>query len=94
MTTPNVIDVSSVSTARALHTLLAHQLRFPDYYGHNWDAFWDCINDLVENQGANTLEISGLDALTRVLPREAKLFRECLVDIQRKYPAFKVQLKH
>lgn len=20
--------------------------KFPDYYGNNWDAFWDCITDL------------------------------------------------
>lgn len=33
---------------------------FPDYYGKNWSAFWDCLNrdcdiDFVKITGCNTV---------------------------------------
>lgn len=29
-----------------LLTALADALQFPDYFGQNWDAAWDCLTDL------------------------------------------------
>jgi RNAse (barnase) inhibitor barstar len=34
---------------------IAKALRFPDYFGHNWDAFYDCLLDLKHDDGAGTL---------------------------------------
>ena len=34
---------------------MAKALRFPDYFGHNWDAFYDCLLDLKHDEGAGTL---------------------------------------
>jgi RNAse (barnase) inhibitor barstar len=69
------IDVSTPTTAEELHTLLAKEFRFPDYYGQNWDAFDECSRDV---RVPETIEISGIDQLRTRLPREAKLLCQCL----------------
>ena len=34
---------------------IAKSLRFPDYFGHNWDAFYDCLIDLEHEKGEGIL---------------------------------------
>jgi len=36
-----------IRTKEALFDELAQRLRFPDYFGANWDALWECIRDLA-----------------------------------------------
>ena len=70
------IDVSSVRTAQELHDLLRSALGFPDYYGNNWDAFNECISDLAIDL-PKQVRVRGMTSLSRRLPREAALFRQC-----------------
>ena len=37
---------AGIKTKEALLDELYRRLRFPDYFGHNWDALEDCIRDL------------------------------------------------
>jgi hypothetical protein len=37
---------STVTTKGLLFELYSKSLKFPDYFGSNWDAFEECINDL------------------------------------------------
>jgi RNAse (barnase) inhibitor barstar len=73
------IDVSLVATARQLHELLAQRLGFPDYYGHNWDAFDECIRDVT---GPLVVRVTGFPGLRLRLPREAKLWLDCAGDLK------------
>jgi RNAse (barnase) inhibitor barstar len=69
------IDVAGVTNREELHALLAEAFAFPDYYGHNWDAFDECIRDVVLPP---RIHIRGVDALHAQLPREADLLRQCV----------------
>ncbi len=35
-----------IGNKEKLFDILEKSLKFPDYFGHNWDALWDLFNDL------------------------------------------------
>ncbi|KUN76674.1 barstar family protein [Streptomyces griseoruber] len=70
------IDVGGVADEYMLHLLLKRELRFPDFYGMNWDAFWDSITGLV--QIPDHLRFPGWDQLVVVVPRGATKLQEAL----------------
>lgn len=37
------LDGAAMTTVALLHRQLQERLRFPDYYGANLDALWDCL---------------------------------------------------
>ncbi len=41
------LDGTRMTSREAAHDELAAAFGFPDYYGHNWDAFTDCLGDFV-----------------------------------------------
>jgi len=43
-----LIDGAAIETREQLHDALSRQLSFPDYYGRNLDALFDCLTDLAE----------------------------------------------
>jgi hypothetical protein len=40
------IDGSIITSKSTFLQQFAQVMQFPDYFGHNWDAFWDCLTDL------------------------------------------------
>ena len=43
-----VVDLDNVRDEPSFHTRIAAALEFPEHYGANLDALWDCLTDLVE----------------------------------------------
>lgn len=41
------ISLNTINTIDELHLEFKNKLSFPDFYGMNWDAFWDAITGLV-----------------------------------------------
>ena len=56
-----ILDFTNVKTLVDIHVILDKEFDFPDYYGANWDAFWDCITDVIISHKRLNLEIIGLD---------------------------------
>jgi ribonuclease inhibitor len=79
------IELTGVRNSRELHKRLMTALRFPDFYGQNWDAFWDAITGLVEMP--LHLRLKGWPELERLLPREAEILRQSLTQAQAMYPS-------
>ena len=55
------LDFSNVSHFLEIHAILRKELDFPDYYGCNLDALWDCLTDMVGRP--IHIEIIGLEAV-------------------------------
>lgn len=70
-----VVSVREVRSETALHQLLAEWLTLPDYYGHNWDTFEECVHDEDLELPAEVI-IQGWDELNCRLPDDAKILRD------------------
>lgn len=44
---PYQLDFRHVQTYGEVHKIIRVAMDFPDYYGENWDAFWDCLTDMT-----------------------------------------------
>ncbi|MBB6671556.1 barstar family protein [Cohnella nanjingensis] len=86
------LSVGGIRSADELHALLKRELDFPDYYGMNWDAFWDAITGLVELPEELVLE--GWSRLSQALPNDAKLLRELLERRNAEFPAWKCEIRY
>jgi RNAse (barnase) inhibitor barstar len=49
------VALTSARDKNAFLNAVAKVLDFPDYSGHNWDAFYDCLLELEHGKGEGTL---------------------------------------
>ncbi|MGH3620822.1 MAG: barstar family protein [Sciscionella sp.] len=67
---PHVVDGSTVSTKDGAMTAIADALSFPDYFGRNLDALYDCLRDLSWlPAGEHVLILSSPQVLRSADPR-------------------------
>ena len=58
-------------TASNLFGEFARALAFPEYFGHNWDAFYDCLADLSEHhRGGLVIVFDDLSGFARAEAEE------------------------
>ena len=73
---PYIIDFTGVKYYLQIHEIIKEALDFPDYYGKNWDAFWDCITDMAGE--TVHIERRGFDILEDKFPDTAQKFIKIL----------------
>ena len=79
-----ILDFSGVKTWIDIHAIIEKEFDFPDYYGANWDAFWDCITDLIDLDGLN-IEIIGLDKIYSEFKEDVDIFVKALKRLKHIY---------
>ena len=80
------VTLEAVSTKDELHERLAQALRFPDYYGRNWDAFRDCITEQTADD-ISELTLTDWDTFTAGLTDDAANLLRCLNEWIHKIPS-------
>lgn len=53
---------------------------FPDCYGMNWDACWDCLTDMVGKP--LHIKLIGVERIRQKFPRHAGILLELLKDLK------------
>ena len=69
-----------------LHQRIRKAFGFPDYYGENWDAMWDCLTDVFLQPVQRHIVVEGFDAMPQELRAYAAPMQEIFSDLQEKYP--------
>ena len=70
------IDFRNVKTYLEMHFVIREALDFPDYYGCNWDAFWDCLTNMV---GCPIhIEILGINVIEKKFDNAAQMMIDAL----------------
>ena len=75
-----IIDFSNVEYYLEMHKVIQEALDFPDYYGCNWDAFWDCLTDMAGRPVH--IEIYGLDVIGQKFEGEDQILLETLKEFK------------
>ena len=74
------LDFSNVNYINEVHEIIKKGLDFPDYYGKNWYAFWDCLTDMVGDP--LHIELVGFEKVQSKFPRDAKIMLDILKDLK------------
>ena len=77
---PYILDFTNIKYYGEMHLIIKEAFDFPDYYGENWDAFWDCIKALVGDPV--NIEIHGFSTLKKKFPDEGKMLLDTLEDLR------------
>ncbi len=63
VTSKYVIDFKDVTSVYDMFEIISTEMDFPDYFGNNWDAFWDCMTDIIcTNIEIEVLNLNALDS--------------------------------
>jgi RNAse (barnase) inhibitor barstar len=66
-----ILDGAEAGTRAGFFTAIARELRFPDYFGHNWDAVYDCLTDFNWLPAAGYgIVLDGYGALATAQPEQ------------------------
>ena len=90
-----IVDFTNVNYYLEMHTVIKSSLDFPDYYGCNWDAFWDCLNDMYGDP--TYIKIIGIEVIERKFGDAADkmigILKEAKHDCEKYFPdSFKIEI--
>ncbi len=74
------LDFSKVDSIEEVHNVIKAELDFPDYYGKNMDALWDCLTDMVGDP--IHIELLGVERIQQLLPRDTKILLDTFKDLK------------
>lgn len=83
---PIILDFSLCNQNYGIHNLLKDKFGFPDYYGENWSALWDCLDWLFYDEGEVIVEIHNFNSLSDWEKNYCKPMFEIFDDVRKHTP--------
>jgi len=84
------LDLQGIATKADLHALFKEQLEFPEWYGANWDAFWDCIIAVVPMPAE--VQLVHWQEFAAACPRDMHILRAIIDDYAHTKPGQRLVL--
>ena len=84
-----ILDARKMLTKEKAHEYLAKECGFPDYYGKNLDAAYDCLSTC----GEMMITVEYADALEKNLGDYGKAFLKVLTDAGRKNSKLSIEIR-
>jgi len=90
-----ILEGSKFIDSQTTHQILTKVFEFPDYYGKNLDAFWDCITDYAIDclhEGTKKIIWKDFSISRENLGEEADLLLKILQRAVEKYGGFIIEV--
>ena len=81
---PIVLDFTGCKYLGELHKILKERFGFPEYYGENLDALWDCLRYYCKDR--RHVLIKGIDTLSEELKEDMTEIMEVFDDVHEETP--------
>ncbi len=86
-----VIDLGEIVNIKHLHDTFSERLYFPEFYGNNWDAFWDSIIGIVDMP--KVLVLINWTKFEKVFQKDSIILRELIEDYNNEKLENKIEIK-
>ena len=88
------IDFSLCRYPDDVHEIIKTCFGFPDHYGKNWDALWDCLRDFaLSEEEERDVVIRGLECLPKRLKEYCQEAISIMEELEQKYPAIHIRIE-
>ena len=83
---PYVLDMTGCCDWGDFHDRIRKLFAFPDYYGENWAAMWDCLTDLFGSSDSGEIIVRGTDTMPEDMKEDIETLKEIFNDLHAEFP--------
>ena len=81
-----VLNLEGCQYLGELHSRIKETFSFPDYYGENWDALWDCLDGRFDETVNFKVKIYGYNSLDKKIREHCATMLEVFEDVHKQTP--------
>lgn len=86
-----ILDFNGITSLWTLHEYFKEVFNLPDYYGHNMDALWDCLDCSFEFP--TTIVLKNIEKIPSEMNEATEIMLELFEDLQRDNEKVTVQIE-
>lgn len=86
-----ILDFNGIKSLWTLHEYFKEVFNLPDYYGHNMDALWDCLDCSFEFP--TTIVLKSIEKIPSEMNEATEIMLELFEDLQRDNEKVTVQIE-